>query len=110
MPLQYVVLFAFQADDAASELTVRAGEVVVEADDAGEDGGLDGWLLVQVEADCDRTGYVPSAYVQALDYDGEAPRCARPVYSSLRRAAAPRVRTPSDESCLAYEGRRRGGS
>ena len=61
----FVVVYDFFAEDPKTELTVRKGEIV-ESTPELEACGADGWMLVTVADDADRSGFVPRAYASAV--------------------------------------------
>ena len=54
----FVVVYDFFAEDPKTELTVRKGEIV-ESTPELEARGADGWMLVTVADDANRSGFVP---------------------------------------------------
>lgn len=61
----FVVVYDFFAEDPKTELTVRKGEIV-ESTPELEARGADGWMLVTVADDADRSGFVPRAYASPV--------------------------------------------
>lgn len=73
VPVVYVVCFDFEAaEEEESELTVRKGERVIESEAPDE---MDGWVLVEVENESQRSGYVPASYLRVV---AEEPRLTTP--------------------------------
>lgn len=78
------VMYDFNAEDA-SELSVRAGELVVVTD--ANSAAADGWLAVHRQADAFARGFVPSEYVVALTPQVASPNSSAPTPASSGLAA-----------------------
>jgi len=86
--------YDFQAEDEASEMSVVAGEQLVQA--AGEDGivgtaddSKDGWMLMERVADPGRNGYVPVAYLLEEPLEAAAAAVKSPPPPPLRTGKTP---------------------